>query len=275
MPGAADLLVKVVGENPDANVKIIGGQVVESTPADAGKVLYVGPDGVFELRNPGTLADAPFISWDTDPDTGITTPTIAGSSDASLGGGAASDLLLPTQAAVKSYVDFTVALALLAARGYASGETTADVAVNNSTTLVNANPSSGPGLSLASLPVGNYWVYSLIPYWATSNAHLKLDFTMSSGAGTFLWSGRSLNGSSVSGGAQNIQNRRRIISENESFGGQGSPAVATDDLMANPMGRLKVTSTGTLQLRFAQNAAQLNDCTIMAGAQLFAAPVVA
>lgn len=43
------MTVKVVGENADAAVTIVGGQVIEATPADVGKVVVVGADGTLGL----------------------------------------------------------------------------------------------------------------------------------------------------------------------------------------------------------------------------------
>lgn len=217
------------------------------------------------------LVNSDYLSWVPDGDD--LRGDVAVSTDTGMGGGGASNLLIPSQAAAKGYTDFITSVALVAARGLWSGETTADVSVNNTTTLVNANPSSGPGLNIQNLPVGNYRLWGLIPYWVSNNAFLKIDFTMTSGAATMIWGSRSLYPASVSGGAQNLDGRRRIISENVAFGGQGNPAVATDDLLANPEGRLKVTSAGTLQMRFAQNVNQANDCTIMSGAALYAVPI--
>lgn len=44
-----DMTVRIVGENPDAEVSVVGGQVIEATPADVGKVVVVGADGTLVL----------------------------------------------------------------------------------------------------------------------------------------------------------------------------------------------------------------------------------
>lgn len=70
----ADMLVKVVGENPDATVTIVGDQVIEATPADVGKVVTVDGDGNLVLAS-GTAGGiqsvtgtTPIVVDNTDPD---------------------------------------------------------------------------------------------------------------------------------------------------------------------------------------------------------------
>lgn len=60
----ADMTVRVVGENPDAEVSIVGGQVIEATAADVGKVVVVGADGTLGLVAEDALG--------VDPDSPLT-----------------------------------------------------------------------------------------------------------------------------------------------------------------------------------------------------------
>lgn len=77
MGRAPDMFVKVVGENPDATVAIIGDQTIEATPADVGKVVTVNGLGQLVLAagvagGIQSLVEGDHISIDaTDPDNPI------------------------------------------------------------------------------------------------------------------------------------------------------------------------------------------------------------
>ena len=49
----ADYTVRIVSENPDAQVSVVGGQVIEATPADVGLVVTVDDDGSLILAPGG------------------------------------------------------------------------------------------------------------------------------------------------------------------------------------------------------------------------------
>lgn len=51
--GAPDFTVKIVSDNPDAEVSVVGNQVIEATPADVGKVVTVAADGSLVLAEGG------------------------------------------------------------------------------------------------------------------------------------------------------------------------------------------------------------------------------
>lgn len=47
-----DFTVRLVAEDPDSTVQVVGDQVITATPADDGRVLVVDEDGVFQLVDP-------------------------------------------------------------------------------------------------------------------------------------------------------------------------------------------------------------------------------
>lgn len=136
------------------------------------------------------------------------------------------------------------------------------VAVKPSSTTRNNTvvQAADPHLVIAAIPVGTYIFDGYLPYDATTTGDMKISVTAP--AGSLGW---NLNGPPVNTTNAGQASINRVVLSVSSTpapggGGAGTPAAAM------PVGTLVVSTTGTLTLLWAQNAQEVSDCILLAGA---------